>query len=266
VNNAKILIACPTFGLEPNPGKWLMSMLTVVQDLKRVGVEFGFMMPYRHTIHKAENKIIKFALTGKYTHILRMDDDIWGVQPGDVLKLLTADKDFISAVMFIRGFPYSRCAFKKKDPTMSLLDCEKRGRGALDEVDGEGVQPVDLTAFPFTLFKTTIYERMKYPWFDETKKDSPDAQFCQKCLDLGIQPYAHMDIQINHQEVTPWNRLGLFNADARRLMASGRVDPTDKMYPTLVELFGADGMKDLYILKGTGNEPKVFADNSPIEG
>jgi hypothetical protein len=262
----KILIACPTFGIDPNPGRWLLSMLTVVQDLRRMDIDYGFIFPYRNTIHKAENKIIKHALTGKYTHILRMDDDIWGIKSGDIGKLLEADKDFISAVMFVRGFPYSRCAFRRKDSSMTLLECEKKGRDALEEVDGDGPVPVDLTAFPFTLWKTKIFDKMTYPWFNEKDPVSPDAQFCQKCLDLGIQPYAHMDIQINHQEVTPWNRLGLFNADARRMLMEKIIDPTDKMYPALVELFGEDGLKDLYILKGTGNEPKEFVSNSSIEG
>jgi hypothetical protein len=262
----KVLIACPTFGLDPNPGKWLMSVFTIVQDLRHAGIDFGFMMPYRNTIHKAENKIIKFALTGKYTHILRLDDDIWGLKSGDVLRLLAANKDFISAVMFIRGFPFSRCAFVKKDKTMTLLECEKAGRGALEEVDGDGVVPVDLTAFPFTLWNVDIFTKLTYPWFDEKNPVSPDAQLCQKCLDIGVQPYAHMDIQINHQDVTPWNRLGLFNAEARRLLMERTIDPTDRMYAPLVEMFGEDGLKDLYILKGTGREPKITASDNPIEG
>lgn len=253
----KILIACPTFGVDPHPGKWLASLLTVLQDLRRMDIDYGFMFPYRKTIHKAENQIIKTALTNGYSHILRMDDDIWGINSGDIKKLLDADKEFISAVMFVRGFPYSRCAFVKKDKTLTLQQCEKKGRGTLVEVDGEGVQPVDLTAFPFTLFKTSIYTKMKYPFFDSNDPVAPDSQFCQKCMDLGIQPYAHMDIQINHQEVTPWNRLGLFNAEARRLLMLKLFDPTDPMYAPLVELFGEDGLKDLYILKGTGREPII---------
>ena len=262
VSDWKILIACPTFGLDPHPGKWLLSLLTVAQDLKRAGIEYGFKFPYRKTIHKAENEIIKFALTGGYTHILRMDDDVWGIESGDVLKLLAADKEFISAVMFVRGFPYSRCAFVKADPKMSLVECEKRGRGTLLEADGEGVTPVDLTAFPFTLWKTSLFSGMKYPWFDDTRPESPDAQFCDKCKAAGIQPFVHMDIQINHQHVTPWNRLALFNAEARELLMKRKIDPSSPFYPTLVELFGEDGCKDLYILKGTGREPK-FADNRP---
>lgn len=257
----KVLIACPTFGVDPNPGRWLMSLLTIMQDLKRANVEYGFMAPYRNTIHKAENKIIQRALTAGYSHILRLDDDIWGIQPGDVLKLLAADKDFISAVMFIRGFPYSRCAFVKKYPKMTLKECQMSGRGTLDEVDGDGIQRIDLSAFPFTLMKTDIFTKITYPWADEKDPTAVDAQLCQKLADVGVELYAHMDIQINHQDVTPWNRLGLFNAEARRLLCEKKFDPTDPMYVALVEMFGEDGMKDLYILKGTGREPKITPSN-----
>ena len=253
----KILIACPTFGLDPHPGKWLSALLIILQDLKRAGIEYGFSFQYRKQIHKAENLIIRTALTNKFTHLLRLDDDIWGVQPGDVMKLVNAEKDFISAVMFIRGFPYSRCAFRKVDKSLTLQECEARGRGTLEEVDGDGIQAVDLTAFPFTLFNTEIYTKMKYPFFDAANKESPDANFCQKCLDLGIQPYVHMDVQINHAEVTPWNRLFLFNCDARQMLMTKKLDPTDPMYKALAHLFGEDGMKDLYTLKGTGKEPKT---------
>ena len=253
----KILIGMPTFGLDPNPNRWLASLVVITQDLKRAGIEFGFNFQYRKTIHKAENAIIKTALTNGFTHLLRLDDDIWGVQPGDVMKLVDADKDFISAVMYIRGFPYSRCAFKKVDPKMTLSECERKGRETLIEADGDGIIPVDLTAFPFTLFKTSIYSKMKYPWFDAADKASPDAQFCQKCLDLGVQPYSHMDITVNHQEVTPWNRLFLFNSDARRMLMTRQMDPSHGNFAAFVEMFGEDGLKDLYILKGTGREPKI---------
>ena len=260
---SKILIGCPTFGIDKHPGKWLNSLLQIVLDLNRVGITYGFCFPYRKSIHKAENTIIRTALTNKYTHILRLDDDVWGIQPGDIIKLLRADKDFISAVMFIRGFPYSRCAFRKTYPEMSYLECERRGQDAWDEVDGDGVQPVDLTAFPFTLFKTSIYDRMTHPYFDAENKLSPDAAFCEKCKGLGIQPYAHMDVQINHEDVTPWNRLFLFNAAAREMLMTRKIDPTRGDYELLKEMFGEDGLKDLYILKETGREPKIDSNNSP---
>ena len=252
----KILVALPTFGLDPNPGRWLTSLLITLQDLRRAGVDYGFCFQYRKNIHKAENQIIKTALVNGYTHILHFDDDIWGVEPGDIIKLLNADKDFISAVMYVRGFPYSRCAFNKvpECKNKTLFECEKIGRHTLEEVDGAGVVPVDLTAFPYTLIKTEVYTKMKYPWFDVLCPESPDAQFCQKCADVGVQPYVHMDIQISHQEVTPWNRLFLFNCDARRLMMQKKFDLTRPDHKMLVEMFGEDGTKDLYTLKGTGRE------------
>jgi len=249
MSDLKILIACPTLDLDPNPQKWLASLLVVVQDLRRANIEMGFMFPYRQEIRKADNAIFKTGIVNKYTHVLRMDDDIWGVRPGDVMKLIEADKDFISGVMYIRGFPYSRCAFNKIDKSLTLQQTEKLGGTLLTELDGDGVQPCDLTAFPFTLFKVSMIKQFTYPFFDPKDDASPDTAFCQKCLDKGIQPHVHMDIMVNHREVTPWNRLFLFNSRARELLATKQLDPTSKMYKILSEMFGEDGMKDLYQLK-----------------
>lgn len=253
MNEAKIriLIGCPTFGLDPNPKRWLWSLATAINDLHRRGIPCSFCFPYRKKIHEADNQIVRIGLTEKFTHILRMDDDIWGIEKGDVYKLLDADKEFISGVMYTAGFPYARCACTKIDKTKTLQFIEKNVGDYLKEVSGDGVQPCDLTATPFTLWKTSLFDKLTPPYFDHKDECSPDAVFCQKCLDNGIQPFVHMDIQLNHREVTPWNRLHLFNSDARKMLMLGQLDPTSKLYEELVEMFGKDGKKDLMMLKGT---------------
>lgn len=247
---SRILIGCPTFGIDPNPQRWLASLITVTQDLRRTGHDMSFCFPYRKTVREGDNRIVRAALLNKCTHILRMDDDIWGVQPGDILKLIEADKEFISAVMYIGGFPYSRCAFIRKDKKLTLQQTEVLGGSHLQEVDGQGVQPCDLTAFPFTLWKVSLFDKFLYPYFDPKEVNSEDTVFCQKCLDKGIQPFVHMDIQVNHREVTPWNRIFLYNSEARKMLMTRKLDPTAPMYKILAEQFGEDGMKDLYQLKG----------------
>jgi hypothetical protein len=251
--DTKIMIGCPTLGLTPDPSKWLISLLTTIQDLRRAGIDMAFCFPFRKEVRQADNQIVRTAMSTKCTHILRMDDDIWGVQPGDIMKLLAADKEFISAIMYIRGFPYSRCAFNKKDKTKTLQEIEVLGGSHVVEVDGTGIQPCDLTATPYTLWKMSLFEKLLYPYFNPRDKGSPDTVFCQKCLSNGIQPYTHLDVQLNHQDVTPWNRLFLFNAEARRLMSNKMLDPTCEMYKVLAEEFGEDGEKDLYMLKGVIN-------------
>ena len=253
MENTKVMIGCPTLGLGADPSKWLMSLIITIQDLRRAGIDMSFCFPYRKKIHDADNQIVQTAMMSKCTHILRMDDDIWGVHNGDILKLLDADKEFISAVMYIRGFPYSRCAFNKTDKSKTLQEIEALGGSHVVEVDGMGIQPCDLTATPYTLWKVSLFEKLFYPFFNPNDKGSPDTVFCQKCLDNGIQPYTHLDIQLNHQDVTPWNRLFLFNAEARRMLSNRMLDPTCEMYKVLAAEFGFDGEKDLYTLKGVVN-------------
>jgi hypothetical protein len=265
--DTKILIACPTFGLEPNPGKWLSGiLLQTIQDLRRAGVKFGvadengpvpqidhgFCFPYRKKIHAAENMIVQTALTEGYTHILRMDDDVWGGRPGDVLRLLAADVPVISALMPQGSFPFAWCAFTRTDKTKSIKEIATMsdGSGLLQPIRGKGIQQVEFTATPYTLIKTEVFDKWLYPWHDPKDECAPDAAFCQKLLDLGIPLYAHADIQLCHRHVTPWNRLFLFNAEARYLLASRALDPTSTLYRELSEMFGPDGMKDFYTLKG----------------
>lgn len=248
----KILIGCPTFGLTPDPRRWLASLLTTLQTLRRNNIDFGFCFPYRKPIYPADNQIVSLGIMNGYTHILRMDDDIWGVQKTDILKLLDADKEFISGVMYTCGFPYARCAFNKVNKNETLQDIAKTSAGHLKEVIGDGVQPCDLTAFPYTLWKTSMFNKIKYPYFDQKDEGPADSVFCQKCLDLGIQPYVHLDVQLNHREVTPWNRTFLYNSESRRLLHTKQIDPTSELYALLSEQFGEDGMKDLLEIKGVG--------------
>ena len=246
----KVLMACPTFGLEPNPNYFFNTFMNAMNEFILRGWQVSTFLPYRRPIVIAENEIINLAITNGFDWIFRLDDDIHGFQPNFVNKLIDADKEIISGVMYIAGFPYSLCAFNRKDKSKSLIDIYENRDLELDEVDGVGVQPCDMTATPFTLIKTTIYEKILTPYF-ETKGDvPPDSVFFQKLLDAGVQPYVHMDVQLNHRWVTPWNRHYLYNAEARTMMANHRIDKESTLYKALVEEFGEDGRKDFYMLKG----------------
>lgn len=247
----KILIGCPTFGLDPDPRRFMNSLLTVINDLHRAGCATSYFFPYRRRVQEADNEIIMRALMNDFTHILRMDDDVWGVKRGDIIKLLEADKDFISGVAYGASFPYAKFACRKKPgTTLSLYEIGKTKGDYLDEVTGEGIQPTDLSATPFTLWKTSLFQKLLYPFFDPALPGAPDAPFCDKCLAIGVQPYVHMDIQLNHRAVTPWNRIYLYEAEIRQALFTKQIDPAEPGYPELVEKFGEDGMKDLLMIKG----------------
>jgi hypothetical protein len=250
VKPSTVLMACPTFGVDPDPNKFLNTFLGALNEFSLRGWKVNTYFPYRRPIVEAENEIAQMAITNGCDYVFRMDDDIWGFQPGFVNKLIDADKDYISGVMFVAGFPYSRCAFYRKDKTKSLVEIYANKLMLLSEVEGIGVQPCDLTATPFTLIKTSIYEKILTPYYEIKKGIAMDTVFCDKLLGAGIQPFVHMDVQLNHRHVTHWNRHYLYNAEARAMLASHAIPKTSPVYAILAEQFGENGDQDIMMLKG----------------
>jgi hypothetical protein len=230
----KILFVCPILDIRY---EWFTAFVEVWEQLrKKSGVQVGRFMPYRKPVHLADTLAVKEAFKGGFDYILRMDDDVWDIPPNAVDMLLAADKDFISAVMYANSFPYQMCAFTNKDKTKTLIDVAKGNADTLYEVEGEGVQPVDLTAFPFTLWKVSMFTKIPEPWFVYDEGVPSDSYFCQKCLDNGVQPFVHKDIQVTHRGVTYWNRLYSFIADAKIMIQTGKIKKGEPLYTAFIEI------------------------------
>ena len=249
----KVLIAVPTVGLEPDPNRWLTAFIQTLDEFKAENCLVSVFFPYKVAINQVDELIFMTAIVNQFDYLFRMDDDIWNVPKGSVKKLLDADKDFISGIMPINDFPYSLCAFIKKDKSRSLIDTFKDKTFDFNEVmySKESVIPVDLTAMPYTLLKVSAMLKLEPPFFGGEPGVPNDSIFCQKCLDAGIQPFVHMGVQVCHRNVTPFNRWYLFNADARQKLASGQIPKDHRLYEKLVAVFGEDGSKDIGKLLGT---------------
>ena len=245
-----VLMACPTFGLCSDPNQWLASFMGALNEFSMRGFKVNTFFPYRRPITDAENDIVQMAITTGADYIFRMDDDVWGFQKNFVNRLLDADKEFISGTMFVAGFPYSRCAFKRKDPSKTLVEIFQKKLMELDEVEGTGVVPCDLTATPFTLIKMSVFEKILTPYYEARPGTAQDSVFCQKLLDAGIQPYCHLGVELNHRHVTPWNRHYLYNAEARAMLKSGVIKPGNPIFDVLAKEFGPTGELDILQLQG----------------
>ncbi len=190
--------------------------------------EITYLFAYRKPVHMAEEWLVKQALFNKCTHILFMDDDIFDVTAADLNKLVDANKDFISGVMHASQFPHAQCTFRRYDTSKRVIDmpadnsmyrlyeipalCTECGHPQTHwdvkfcpacGVDLDiAIQPVDLVPFPFTLMNLDIFKKIKEPWFHCTNGYPTDSWFCDRCLEAGIQPYAHMTVRLNHAGVT----------------------------------------------------------------
>lgn len=190
--------------------------------------EITYHFAYRKPVHMAEEYLVKTAQFNKCTHILLMDDDIFDVTPADLHRLIDAKKEFISGVMHASKFPHAMCVFRRYDTNKKVIDmpsdtsmyrlyeipanCPKCQHGqshwdtkfcpACGEALDLSIQECDLVPFPFTLIDLKVFDKVKKPWFHCTNEYPTDSWFCDRLLEAGIKPYAHMHVRLNHAGVT----------------------------------------------------------------
>ena len=149
----------------------------------------------------------------------------------------------------MRHFPYALTAFVKKDPADNLEKIFNERRFGFTMPQGMGLQKVDLVGFGLTLIRVDAIKHIPRPMFYDMKGCPDDSVFCQRCADHGVEVWAHMDVQLWHRHVTPFNNLYLNNAEARYALATGAKMTDDFVKDTLVKMFGTDGQKDAGMLK-----------------
>src|SRR3990167_3508110 len=180
----------------------------------------GYRFAYRRPVHMAEEELADFAVQSDCTHILLMDDDIYDVTPENLFSLLDADKDVIGGIMFTSRFPYAMCAFRRYNlKTRVIQQPILNGPARLYEIPPEkciGVQECDLIPFGFTLIKTSVFNKIKKPWFTCTTQAPTDSFFMDSILDSGIKPYAHFDVWLNHNGITRATKPFMFNMEMEK--------------------------------------------------
>lgn len=256
-----VLVACPTLGLDPNPDRWLVSLIATLVNIRKNRMGFMVHCPYRMSWWPANNQIWDIAFNNDFDYILRMDDDVWAIPPDAFTRLVNYDKPVVGIAYPLRHFPYSIAAMNRNNKTASIIDCHINGDkdpGSMQEVAGTGLQKAELVGMGFTLIRVDDFRQIERPMFKGTEVCPDDSYFAQVCLDNGIQQWVDMDIRAAHREVTPANRGYLFNSDARFMIVNGAVRPGLSQYDDmLIDLFGPDGKKDLGMLKGFGAEKRI---------
>lgn len=258
----RVLIACPTLGLEPDPDQWLTTLLVIINDIRRNKMVHACLFPYKMTWWPANNFIWDVAFRQEFDYILRLDDDVWGASMDAFSHLLAQDKDVIGAAYPLRDFPYSLAAYNRIDDNQSIVDCAKNNRvnpASLAEVSGRGVVRCDLVGFGMTLIKVDPFRKIPRPIYKGEQVCPDDSYFAQICLDNKIEQYVDFDVALNHRHVMHHNRGYLFNADARALIMSGQITRgNNQFWDTLLDNFGDDGIKDFGHLKGSQPEKRII--------
>ena len=225
----RILIGIPVLTFSYEFVESFLKFWTSICLMAKGKFQVGYQFMYRKPVHMAEETLVEIARYNKCTHILFIDDDIFGIKLEDLVKLLEADKDVIAGVMYASKFPHAMCVFRRYDVNRKVTDMpvdtsmyrlyevpchctnpecsvglshwDAKFCPVCGTAQDNLIQKADLVPFCFTLMKLSIFDKIKRPWFHCTTGYPSDSWFADRCSESGIQQWGHMAVRLNHAGV-----------------------------------------------------------------
>lgn len=204
----RILVAVPTFEtIYPDTYK-------SIYELDPAGQETMFESVRGYDVATARNRIAQMALDKRADYVLMVDNDV--VLPNDALALLLdGGKDVCLGYYAHRGndnrYNGRTCICRLNDENgMPYYNYPLESEYTAEEMralDRAGVKKTVIHGggMGCALIKTSVFRRLKYPWFDWVNyvdKNrgmlSEDLYFCELCKAAGIPIYADVRVSCGH--------------------------------------------------------------------
>jgi len=153
---------------------------------------------YNKFLPDAQNLITDIFMDGNYTHLLLLDDDHWGHKVEMLDCLLNADVYVATMKTYSRHYPYVCAAWNwvNENTTIPI------------EL-GDGYVECDLTGFPMTLIKRSLFDKIDKPYFrmysDGDRDWHSDIDFFKRLNKIGIKPIVCFQYCLNHDKITQEN-------------------------------------------------------------
>ena len=185
----KVFIGVPTMGFSRND-----SFYDYYNQIDRpVGTIQSFARGQSPAANR--NLMIRQAMEHNCSHILFLDDDI--APPPDILnKLISHDKDVVTALYLMREYPHLPIVFDESNEEKgSALNYElEPGNQGLVEITNCGLGAV--------LIKTKVFEKLEQPWIrlGQLKKDEwgDDIEFFNRVRRAGFRMYCDLSVHVGH--------------------------------------------------------------------
>ena len=197
----------------------MLSVIKLVQQLAKSGIECGINTYKSPLIHQARNYITSVFLTTEYTHMLFIDSDV-EFEPEAVLRMLVAKKDIICTPYRIKAEALTEQVY-----TVSFKD--RKGilvlPGGLVEIEAgpTGLMLIDRQVFKkiiknhpeLKLKNKAIYDpgashEFYYNFFSFDFKDGysvgEDISFCRLAAANGFKLYANIQSPTVHHGSYAW--------------------------------------------------------------
>ena len=197
----------------------MLSVIKLVQQLAKSGIECGINTYKSPLIHQARNYLTSVFLTTEYTHMLFIDSDV-EFEPEAVLRMLVAKKDIICT-------PYRIKAEALTDQLYTVSFKDRKGilvlPGGLVEIEAgpTGLMLIDRQVFKkiiknhpeLKLKNKAIYDpgashEFYYNFFSFDFKDGysvgEDISFCRLAAANGFKLYANIQSPTVHHGSYAW--------------------------------------------------------------
>lgn len=204
----RILIAVPTFEtIYPDTYK-------SIWDVDKCGHEVLFNSVRGYDVATARNRIAQDALDCKADFVLSVDNDV--VLPRDALKYLLEDARDVNLGFYAHRdadnlYRGKTCICKLTDEEGNAyyhypLESEYTATEMHQLADaGETKIQVHGGGMGCALIRTSVFERIEYPWYDWVNYGdknrgmlSEDLYFCVQCTIAGIPIYADVRVGCGH--------------------------------------------------------------------
>lgn len=182
---AKILVCVPAMDMVASGFAQSLAML------RKGGHEVSIMFQCGSLVYDSRNKLAKEALKMGVDYTMWFDSDMI-FMPDTMLKLLEADKPFVSGMYFRRSHPYTLVAFDE-------IDCENKKWT-------DAKIPTELTTvggvgFGCVLLKTEVLFEVAAKfgcWFDPINGFGEDLSFCWRAKEAGYDVWLDPSVSCGH--------------------------------------------------------------------
>jgi hypothetical protein len=197
---------------------YVTSLINTQHTLEHFGAQFNWaVFPGSSDLCHARNKILgEFVRAEKYTHLLKVDDDM-GWEPADVVRMLASGKDFISGVGCKKKYPLEWCCSNRSDDAgiQQPVTFHQEGDIMLAEINYVGAGFVLISRECATRMIAAYQELMYVDCYDAQKEVGlydpvtiingdyreryfDDFAFCYRWRKIGGKVFAIPDIQLKH--------------------------------------------------------------------
>ena len=200
----------------------MLSVIKLVQQLAKSGIECGINTYKSPLIHQARNYLTSVFLTTEYTHLLFIDSDVQ-FQPEAVMRMLVSDKDVVCTPYRVKNEQVDKSIYTVKVPDPKVVPILP---GGLVEIEAG---PTGLMLIHRRVFKKIILSRpdlkiknranealvqtekshgFYYNFFDFAFEDGytsgEDVSFCKLARANGFKLYANTESPTGHQGEHTW--------------------------------------------------------------